>query len=150
LVITPSLCNLATVSLELGFIYNPGRSGGESLRFPSWWGSWQTASGGLDLFQVPTMANAIYTLPLYGPISAYVGAGLGGVYTELWNGFLGGSKDSFSFGYQGILGVKYALNDGLDIGLSYKLLGSIEHDMETVKVEGTMSHSILAAFNFKF
>lgn len=125
--------------LELGFIYNSVSSvGGESV-----------GSGGPDYFQVPIMANVIYTLPLHGPISAYAGAGVGGVYGLLWTDLFG-SEDSFAFGYQGILGVKYALNDSLDLGLSYKLLGTIEHDLGAARVDGALSHSILAAFTFKF
>src|SRR5947207_2732887 len=49
--------------LDLGFIYNPVRAIGDK--------SLDSGSGGLDYFQVPMMANAIYTLPLHGPISAY-------------------------------------------------------------------------------
>ncbi len=118
--------------VELGFIYNPMESTGSDA----------------GLFQVPIMANAIYTVPIHGPISAYVGAGLGGVYTALWHGLDG--EDSFTFAYQGIVGVKYAINDNFDVGLSYKLLGTLERDLGPVAAEGALSHSILAAFTFKF
>ncbi len=115
--------------IELGFIYNSGST--------------------LDYFQVPILANVIYTLPLHGPMSAYAGAGAGGVAGVLWNGFFG-SEDSFTFGYQGILGVKYAVNDGLDLALTYKFLGTTEHDVGVATVDGTLSHSILASFTFRF
>ncbi len=125
--------------VELGFIYNSVSSvGGESA-----------GSDSPDYFQVPIMANVIYTLPLRGPISAYAGVGVGGVYGLLWTDLFG-SEDSFSFGYQGILGVKYALNDNLDLGLSYKLLGTVEHDLGAATVDGTLSHSVLAVVTFKF
>ena len=118
--------------VEVGFIYN------------------SVDARNLEYFQVPIMVNGIYTLPLHGRISAYAGAGLGGVSGVLLNDNLFGSEDSFTFGYQAILGVKYALNDDLDLGLSYKFLGTIEHDLGPATVDGTMSHSVLAAVTFKF
>jgi opacity protein-like surface antigen len=124
--------------LELGCIFNPVKSFAEGGSEGSDRGYWQ----------VPMMANGIYRLPLRGPVSAYVGAGVGGVYGVLWEWLL--AEDSFTFGYQGILGVNYALNDNLDVGLRYKFLGTVEHDLGGVEVDGSMSHSILAAVTFKF
>ncbi len=124
--------------IELGLTYNPSRSvSGESPR-----------SGAPDYFQVPIMANVLYSLPLRGPISVYVGAGVGGVSTMLSKDFLG-SEEGFAFGYQGIVGVKYAVNDTVDLGLTYKLMGTLEHDLGSAKADGTLSHSILAALTFK-
>jgi opacity protein-like surface antigen len=115
--------------VEVGFIYNPGSS--------------------LDYFQVPMIANVIYTLPLHGPISAYVGAGAGGVAGVLWSDLFS-SEGGLAFGYQAIVGVKYALKEDLDLGLSYKFLGTTGHDLGAARVDGTFSHSILAAVTFKF
>ncbi len=117
--------------LELGFIYN------------------SVDARTQDYFQMPILANLIYSVPLRGPFSAYAGAGVGGVYTVFWTD-LWSTEEGLAFGYQGIAGVKYALNDGLDVGLSYKLLGTIEHDLGPARSEGTLTHSILAAFTFKF
>ncbi len=125
--------------IELGFIFNAVSSVSSE----------PVGSGGPDYSQVPMMVNAIYTLPLHGPVSAYVGAGVGGVWGVLWHSIID-ADDSLAFGYQGILGVKYALSNDLDLGLSYKFLGTAEHDLGTGSVDGTMSHSILAALTFKF
>jgi hypothetical protein len=46
--------------------------------------------------------------------------------------------------------VKYALKDNLDLGLSYKLLGTIEQDLGLYRADVTLSHSLLAALTFKF
>ena len=135
--------------LELGFLYNSVRSGGESLKSQSWMGFGWTQSKGQDFVQVPMMANVTYTLPLQGPIRAYGGAGIGGVYSVLWQDILA-SKEGLAFGYQVILGLKYALNEDLDLGLSYKFLGTTEHELGATKVDGTIAHSILAAVTFKF
>ncbi|HEY5910830.1 MAG TPA: hypothetical protein VJA21_09530 [Verrucomicrobiae bacterium] len=43
-----------------------------------------------------------------------------------------------------------ALNDDFDLGLSYKLLGTTAHELGPATAHGTLSHSILAAFTFKF
>ncbi len=124
---------------ELGFIYNAGDSVGDE----------PLVSQNPDYCQVPLMGNVIYTLPLRGPVSAYVGAGIGGVWGVLWHDILG-SEDGVAFGYQAIAGVKYALNEELDLGLSYKFLGTTEHDLGAARVDGTSSHSILGAITFKF
>lgn len=79
---------------------------------------------------------------------AYAGAGLGGVYSALWHDLDG--EDSFTFGYQGILGVKYTVNDNFEVGLSYKLLGTFERDPGPTTAKGALSHSIMAAFTFRF
>ncbi len=127
------------LGLELGIIYNSVSSiGGQTGGF-----------GGVDYLQMPIMANVIYTLPLKGPVSAYAGVGVGGVYEVLATDWFG-SEESFSFGYQGMLGVKYALSETVDLGLAYRLLGTIEHDLGDATVDGTFSHSIVAAFTFKF
>jgi opacity protein-like surface antigen len=123
--------------VELGFIYN---SLDESGNF---------GSEDSSYCQVPMMVNGIYTLPLKGPFSAYAGAGLGGVYSVLWYHLLD-AEVSYTFGYQGLLGVKYALKEDLDLGVSYKLLGTLEHDLGLYRSEGTFSHSFLAALTFKF
>jgi opacity protein-like surface antigen len=115
--------------IDLGFIYNPGST--------------------LDYFQAPITGNVICTLPLHGPVSAYVGAGIGGVFDVLGRSILD-SREGFAFAYQAIAGVKYALKEDLALGLSYKLLGTPEHDLWGARVEGTMSHSILVAVTFKF
>ncbi len=125
--------------VELGLIYNGASSvGGESL-----------GGHNPDYFQVPLMGNVIYTLPLGGPVSAYLGAGLGGVWGVLWHDLFG-TEDGIAFGYQAIAGVKYALNEDLDMGVSYKFLGTTEHDLGAATVDGTFSHSILATMTFKF
>lgn len=125
--------------VELGFIYNGGNSVGDE----------PLVSHNPDYCQVPLMGNVSYTLPLRGPVSAYVGAGIGGVWGVLWHDILG-SEDGVAFGYQAFAGVKYALNEDLDLGLAYKFLGTTEHDLGSERVDGAFSHSILAAITFKF
>ncbi len=124
--------------VQVGFIYN----GVDSIARESLEGE------GLGYLQMPLIANAIYRLPLHGPIRADIGAGFGGVYGILWQDIF--ASDGFSFAYQGILGVKYAVNEGFELGVCYKLLGTFEHELGGVKVDGALSHSILARFTFKW
>jgi opacity protein-like surface antigen len=107
---------------------------------------------GLDFYEIPMMLNVIYTLPIHGPVTAYVGAGIGGVYgifAGSGTSFLGFSTD-LTFGYQGIAGVRYSFADKWDIGLAYKFLGTTDHDMGGFKSDGTMTHSFLATLTLKF
>jgi len=129
---------------EFGFIYNSVKSfNGDSLN-----------SEGVrpDVYELPMMVNVIYKLPFHGPVTAYVGAGIGGVY-----GIFVGSDTSIlgfttdiTFGYQGLAGVKYAVSDRCDLGVAYKFLGTTEHDLDFSKLDGTMTHSLLATLSFKF
>jgi opacity protein-like surface antigen len=92
--------------------------------------------------QVPVLVNGIYSLPLHGRMSAYVGAGLGGVYSALWD--VWDADGSLTLGFQGIVGARYAISDTFDLGLSYKLLGTLEHDLGPYTLDGTFSPSFLA------
>ena len=106
-----------------------------------------------NLYQIPLMANLSYTLPVRERVSAYLGAGVGGV-VGVFHGEGGGESTDhtdLTFGYQGILGLKYALNDKMGLGLAYKFLGTTDHDFGSgVKSEGTRTHSVLVAFTIKF
>jgi len=132
-----------SAEVETGVIYNSVRSiGGERL---------DSETGSLDLYQVPAMLNVIYKLPVHGPLTAHVGVGVGAVYSVFWAGNVFNSTEDLTFGYQGMLGLKYAIGPRWDFGLTYKCLGTTEHDLgDGIKSDGTMTHSILAAFTLHF
>ena len=106
-----------------------------------------------NLYEIPLMANLTYTLPVGERFSAYLGAGVGGV-VGVFHGEGGGESTDhtdLTFGYQGILGLKYALHDKMGLSLAYKFLGTTDHDFGSgVKSEGTRTHSVLVAFTIKF
>jgi len=133
---------------QTGFIYNTiDQIAGIQL-------SSAGASG--HLMQVPVMANFIGTLPIRGPVTAYAGAGAGGV-AQLYHGESSTGTDdktAWSFGYQALAGVNYAITARMDVGLAYKFLGTSEHDLgflaPGLESRGNYTHSVLATFTFKF
>jgi len=99
-------------------------------------------------YQLPVMINGIYTLPLDGRFKPYIGLGVGLELSGVSD--LGG--DIVGVG-QVIVGMKYELNDQMDIGICYKLLATTEHDWEILSEtvgEGSWTHSIMATFTYRF
>lgn len=115
---------------------------------------------GVDLVELPVMMNLIYTQPLGRHFSAYVGGGLGGAFSDYSNEFGGTTESDTTFAFQGLAGLKYAINERWDLGVTYKFIGTTEHDVGSgwdsqgnpteFKSDGTMTHSILVALTFKF
>jgi opacity protein-like surface antigen len=130
--------------LETGVIYNAvDKIDGASL----------DPGDRLEFAEIPLLLNVIYKLPFRGPLTAYVGAGVGGVvgtYYAESSGFSSYTSD-LTFGYQAMAGVRYALNDRWDIGVAYKFLGTSEHEWDAdVKSNGTRTHSVLATVSYRF
>lgn len=112
--------------------------------------------------QFPVLVNGIYTLPLNKSksCSAYVGAGVGGIFSKYSNEFGGETPGDSAFAFQGMVGIKYAINQRWDFGIAYKFLGTTGHDIgpgwdsnsnpTEYKSDGTMTHSILATLTCKF
>ena len=128
--------------LDLGLIYSPMK------RNPL-----VADSGNLDFYQIPMMLEVRYEIPLFGPVSAYLGGGIGAVYdvfTGSGTSILGFTTD-VTFGYQGTAGIECALNDRWAIGVGYRFLGTTDHDLGSgVTMDGTLTHSLLATLSYKF
>jgi opacity protein-like surface antigen len=137
--------------LEIGLIANPvALSSALGTDFMS-----------VDYTELPVMVNVIYTRPLGHHFSAYVGGGLGGVFSDYSNEFGGTTPSDSVFAFQGMAGVKYAVNERWDVGIAYKFLGTTGHDVgpgvaydgitpTEYKSDGTMTHSFLLALTGKF
>jgi len=116
-----------------------------------------TESGTLDFYQIPMMLEVTYTLPRLGSFRAYLGCGIGAVYGIFagdGTGLLGFDSD-LAFGYQATAGLKYALSDDLEIGVAYRFLGTSEHELDSgfgsvIKMDGTLTHALLATISLKF
>jgi len=115
----------------------------------------------LDYTELPVMVNVIYTQPLGHHFSAYVGGGIGGVFSEYSDEFGDSTPSDSAFAFQGMAGIKYAINERWDFGVTYKFLGTTEHDVgpgvaydgitpTEYKSDGTMTHSVLVALTCKF
>lgn len=114
-------------------------------------------------YEIPILVNAIYRLPLKGGWTPYVGAGVGGAATYLTAknvplfGFSSNSSYSstdFTFAYQATAGLKYAINETMEVGIAYKFIGTTDHSWSANNVnfdtDGTMTHAMLANFTWKF
>ena len=64
------------------------------------------------------------------------------------------SSTDFTFAYQATAGLKYAINETMEVGIAYKFIGTTDHSWSANNVnfdtDGTMTHAILANFTWKF
>jgi hypothetical protein len=101
-----------------------------------------------ELGYINNPVDIVFTLPWFGILKPYAGAGLGVVYT--------GANDLRDFNGAGqiVAGLKCGLPAGMDVAVGYKLLVTTEHDWSDVltTTEGTrtVSQSVVAAFSIKF
>lgn len=141
--------------LEFGFIANQVKQ------------SYALGTDYMDVtyFQFPLLVNGIYTLPLNRSksCSVYLGAGVGGVFSQYMNEYNETTPSDSAFAYQGLAGFRWAVNEKWEIGLGYKFLGTTSHDVGSgysydgttyrpteFTSDGTMTHSILATLTFRF
>ena len=114
----------------------------------------------VDLVEVPIMLNVIYTQPLGDHFSAYLGGGVGAVFSDYETDYGGTTEGDTTFGYQGLAGFKYIINERWDLGVTYKFLGTTQHDVgpgfdsngnsTEFKSNGTMTHAVLLALTWRF
>ena len=116
---------------------------------------------GVDLVQMPLMVNVIYSRPLGRHFSVYAGGGVGGVFSYYEDEYGDTTPSASAFAYQGLAGVKFALNKKWDLGVGYKFLGTTEYDVGSgvaydgatpteYKSSGNAVHSILLTLTCKF
>ncbi|HIJ38656.1 MAG TPA: OmpA family protein [Rhodospirillaceae bacterium] len=120
-----------------------------------------TGSGSGSLDAVSIMANLYYDFPTGSALVPYLGVGIGGVDVNGNSIRLGSTTftndDQMVFGYQGIAGVSYALNDCLSLKADYRYLRTTEASMKEDPSWGTNSgkgayaaHSLMLGFTYKF
>jgi opacity protein-like surface antigen len=138
------LTKALNVDLQSGFLYNSvDRIAGTSL---------SSAGASAEFYQIPLLVGLNYTVPIHGPIKGILGAGVGGVIARFNGSGPGGNIEhtDFNFGYQGMAGIKYEFNDRMDLGLTYKFLGTTDHSFGSgVRTDGTMAHCIMVCFQMK-
>ncbi|HTY88640.1 MAG TPA: outer membrane beta-barrel protein [Candidatus Acidoferrum sp.] len=116
---------------------------------------------GVDLVQMPLMVNVIYSRTLGRGFSVYAGGGVGGIFSHYQDEYGDTTSSASAFAYQGLAGVKYALNRKWDLGVGYKFLGTTEYDVGSgvaydgftpteYKSSGNVVHSILLTLTCKF
>jgi opacity protein-like surface antigen len=112
----------------------------------------------VNMYQVPMLANIIFKAPIPGGLTPYVGAGIGGVATELelHHRSYYQSDTDLALGYQAQAGVRCALNRHTELGVGYRFLGTSSHTWfpnnpaAYTSTGPTFSHSILATLTISF
>ena len=138
---------LAT-ELSTGVIWNSADTiGGVAL---------SSYGGSLDLYQIPMLGSAIFTLPLQHGFDVNVGAGAGAVASILhFNSPLGDIHNTdYTFAYQFFSGLNYRLAKNVEVGVGFKLLRTNNHYWEengvTMTTGGTMTYSVTGSFTWLF
>lgn len=113
-----------------------------------------SSGDGLGFYQLPLLANVVFRLPTHSRFKPFIGAGVGGVLTQLddSNLFYSHSDEDFGFAWQGFAGVRYELNSTVELGLVYKCLGTTERSFGSfsVRMEGTDTQSLSVSVSVKF
>lgn len=114
----------------------------------------------VDFVELPVMLNVIYTQPLGRHFSARIGAGMGGAFSNYSNEFGGTTESDTAFAFQGVAGLGYAINARWDLAVTYRFLGTTQHDVGSgwdsqgnptqFKSDGTLTHSVLLMLTCKF
>jgi opacity protein-like surface antigen len=131
-------CRYFSLEGELGYINNPVDITSSS----------GASSSSTSFYQVPAMVDGVFTLPWFGILKPYAGAGLGAVWT--------GANDLRDVNGAGqiLAGLKLGLPAGVDAAIGYKLLVTTEHDwgdiLDTTQGTRTVSQSVVAAVTIKF
>jgi opacity protein-like surface antigen len=150
------LCDFFSIEGETGVMGNTIKSiPGASL------------DGDPTLANVPFLVNARFELP-HGrcPITPYIGGGGGGSATVLnfdhhidFNGTrVHGSDSDVVAAYQAFGGIRYAINENMDVGVEYHYFATTGASYSVggvgtpnkISLAGVQSHAITAAFNYRF
>jgi len=145
-----------------GYAFGPFRAEGEF----GWRDNGTNKVGGIsgsgNVQAYDLMANGYYDIKTGTAWTPYLGVGIGAVdivNNKLGNNVTGNlTKDSdIVFGYQGIAGVSYALNDHLALNADYRYLGTTRGEFApsnnaySQKVKAPYeAHSLLVGFTYKF
>lgn len=116
-----------------------------------------TAASG-EMLATSLMANAIYDFNGNGPITPYLGAGLGFTQVKLDNARpFGASSINDSdrgIGLQGIAGVSYAMNQAVDLFADYRYFTARNIDLVTVAGNAASltpkTHSVMVGLRYNF
>jgi opacity protein-like surface antigen len=124
--------------LELGYRSNDV----ERLTVPAFGVPAGAATGDVSVFS--GMVSAYYDIVTWGPITPYLGAGVGfgSIDLDITSAGVNSTRSDTAFAYQGMAGIRYAVTSSLDLKLGYRYfalldpqLGSTEYEYATHNVE---------------
>ena len=142
-----SLTQNIAVELQGGFAYN----------------SWSAVDGRsvprgdfARVWTVPVMANGIYKYWFNDHWQAYGGLGAGVLISalDIGNPAERSTSTDCTFGYQAMVGIKYAFDEHFEWGLEYNFLGSLDHHWNDlgrgITTSPTYMHSFLVSLTYTF
>jgi opacity protein-like surface antigen len=116
--------------------------------------------------QMPFMANVVLQLPNQSIVTPYAGAGVGGstvfLDVDYWyqnNTYLEGADADTVFAWQAFAGVRFALNENMDLGVEYRYVASEgpEWDSEgiytpdsSIRFGDLQTHTVALMFRMRF
>jgi OOP family OmpA-OmpF porin len=112
-----------------------------------------------DMSEVTMMLNVIYDIPLTERLSLSLGAGAGGDFSMIDHNFFGtpAEDDHWSFAYQGIAGLNYAIGQQTDLFVNYRYLRvtDVEYDFlipigALVEGEDVVKHTATIGLRYHF
>ena len=126
------------LEFETGFIYNEPDGAGDE-----WVG------------HVPLMPSLILRHDFENGLTPFLGVGAGGTVSFIQAEFIETESDvTFAFAWQAQTGLRYRINDNLDLGAVYKYLGVLDPEFELFgvdfEVENVHNHFIGIQFNLDF
>ena len=117
---------------------------------------------GGSLTQVPLLVNFLLTIPTDSPWEPILGAGVGTIYSNLslkelpgseYTGVTAVSGSCWSFGYSGLAGLNYHINQDVSLGFNYKFTGTAgqnwNDDLKNISTN-TFTQSVEASATFRF
>lgn len=112
-----------------------------------------------DYWQVPLLANFIFTIPTQSMWEPFLGGGIGGLYANASITGLAGqgvpntSGSSWAVGYSGLAGLNCNFTKDISVGVVYKFTGTTEQNWSgglDGLATNTYTHSVLFSGTFRF
>jgi len=129
--------------------------------------SLNSVGASFDTYTIPLLVNVVYWIPIKGPWTSYLGAGVGGAasilsYSQTYLGTrYSWNSSSFVFGYQAKVGLQYKLSKNASLGLAYEFFGTTDPSWSSTinlppptdyqfKEKGFYTHSLVISFTWNF
>lgn len=129
------------VQFETGVIYNsPSKLKGDGF----------DSSVDGDFYQVPFLADIIYSFKITPRLLPYIGVGGGGVYSRTSINNIDGlpvdsATDEFDAAVQAMAGLRYKLDERNELGVGYKFLATFPRDVDYIG-----NHSLSLVYMLRF
>jgi opacity protein-like surface antigen len=131
--------------LEIGYRSNDV----ERLTVPAFGVPAGAATGDVSVFS--GMVSAYYDIVTWGPVTPYLGAGVGfgNIDLDITSAGVNSQRSDTAFAYQGMAGIRYALTSSLDLKLGYRYFALLDPQIGSTESEYA-THNVELGVAFKF